>query len=715
MSDTLRRGCLVSFLLLFAVIVATLSAFGQNSLADKVAKAPFSQLKVKPASLSFAKVNLQKGPTSSDRSLLVTNSGTEALAVTVGSPATSAFSVIAGAGPATLNATQSETVTVEFAPAAAGSFSDEIAISSGATKGKAELTVKLKGSAKGTASSSPTPSPASTPFTALPATMTTARAGHTATLLPNGKVLLTGGCNESPCPSALNTAELYDPVAQTFTVLSATMTAARAFHTATLLPNGQVLITGGYSGFTGSVSTALDTAEVYDPVAGTFTTLSATMTAARAFHTATLLPNGQVLLTGGEPNDSTGIAFNTAELYDPVAQTFTALSATMTAARLAHTATLLPNGQVLLTGGGNSTNSSYTTFNTAEVYDPVAGTFAALTATMTTAREGHAATLLPNGLVLLTGGGQGSSISAAFATALNTAEVYDPVAQTFTALAATMTTARVSHTATLLSNGQVLLTGGGHGTTPILLNTAEVYEALSPLANTFTALTASMTSARAGHTATLLPNGQVLITGGDNRFSATGTTYNTAELYDPAGNIFTALAATMTIPREGHTATLLPNGQVLITGGFCEPEPQCGGIGDLNTAEVYDPVAQTFTALAATMVTARAKHKATLLPNGQVLLTGGGNGPPDSFTVFNTAELYDPVAQTFTALTATMTIARAIHTGTLLPDGLVLLTGGPMALPPALPSTAQKCTVLKKTMSISCIVICSNILRTNAL
>jgi hypothetical protein len=158
MSDSLRRrwrAC--SFFLLAGIFaVLTLPAFGQNSFPDKAAKAPFSQLKVKPASLSFAKINFQKGPASSTKSLLVTNGGSAALAVTVGSPATAAFSVIAGAGPATLDAGQTEPVTVEFAPAAAGSFGDAIAVSSDATKGKTEISVRLKGSAAGVNTSLPT-------------------------------------------------------------------------------------------------------------------------------------------------------------------------------------------------------------------------------------------------------------------------------------------------------------------------------------------------------------------------------------------------------------------------------------------------------------------------------------------------------------------------------------------------------------------------------
>src|SRR5579863_7332730 len=361
--------------------------------------------------------------------------------------------------------------------------------------------------------------------------------------------------------------------------------------------------------------------------------------------------------TVGTGNVNVAVTCSTSTL---TANTFTVVTATMTSARQFHTATLLPNGKVLVTGGFNGSR----VLNTAELYDPVANTFTALT-TMTSARQFHTATLLPNGEVLLTGGWNGSRV-------LNTAELYDPVANTFTALSAMMTTARAYHTATLLPNGKVLLTGGWNGSGSIL-NTAEVYEALPPSANTFTALSATMTSARAADTATLLPNGQVLITGGDNRFPGTGTTSDTAELYDPVANTFTALSATMTTAREGHRATLLPNGQVLVTGGFNN------GSSALNTAELYDPVANTFTALTATMTSARQFHMAALLPNGQVLLTGGTDG---SGTVVNTAELYDPVAQTFTALTATtgtpitMTSARQGHTATLLPNGQVLLTGG---------------------------------------
>ncbi|MGO8816531.1 MAG: kelch repeat-containing protein [Terriglobia bacterium] len=524
---------------------------------------------------------------------------------------------------------------------------------------------------------------AASPFTALTATMTIARAGHTATLLPNGMVLITGGINSLTPPPVFNSAELYNPTTQTFTTLTATMASTRYDHTATLLPTGQVLLTGGVN----SSGSVLDTAELYDPVANTFTALTATMTSARRGHTATLLPKGQVLITGGVDNTLYTAALDTAEIYDPTAQTFTALTSTMVTALVYHTATLLPSGQVLLAGGEEG-NGYGTALNTAELYNPTANTFTALSATMTTARFSHTATLLPTGEVLLAGGSMnGTGGSGGQGTVLNSAELYDPTANTFTALAATVTStheldgatfhpavtalvatltaARELAAAALLPNGQVLITGG-FSATGTALNTGEVYEALPPSVQTFTALSPSLPSAVVGHSATRLPNGKILLAGG---FNASETVLNTAQLYDPVANAFTAVAAKMTTARGGHAATLLPNGLVLITGGATTAQ----GSPTLDSAELYDPVANTFTALSATMTSARSGHTATLLPNGLVLITGGFT---DTITALNTAEVYNPTTQAFTALSATMVSTRGGHTATLLPTGMVLLAGG---------------------------------------
>jgi len=300
-------------------------------------------------------------------------------------------------------------------------------------------------------------------FTALSSTMPIPRANHTATLLPNGQVLIAGGFSANVVPSpALNTAELYDPTANTFTPLTARMASRRTNHTATLLANGQVLITGGQ--IDSNDGDGNNSAELYNPLTQTFTAMTATMTSPRGGHAATLLANGKVLITGGFNNSS--VSLKTAEQYDPATQTFTANAAAMTSPRSQHMATLLPNGQVLLTGG----QSSHIVFDSAEVFDPTTQAFTTRAATMTTPRDCHSATLLLSGLVLLAGGGANS--------ALNTAELFDPATQTFTASTATMTSPRFCHAATRLASGSVLLTGGGIGSINsfTVLSTAELYK-----------------------------------------------------------------------------------------------------------------------------------------------------------------------------------------------------------------------------------------------
>ncbi|TKB75924.1 MAG: hypothetical protein E8D46_00815 [Nitrospira sp.] len=314
-------------------------------------------------------------------------------------------------------------------------------------------------------------------FVAPPPPMTIDRAGHAAARLANGQILITGGFSSSTFPGPpLDTAERYDPTTNTFTALAGRMRSARTGHTATLLLNGQVLLTGGQIDTNNGDGS--NGAELYDPATETFTAIAATMTVPRGAHVAVLLPNGKVFLAGGFNMGFTDIPFahNTAELYDPATQTFTAIAATMTSSRSDHpAATLLPNGKVLIAGGKDTFNNI---LNTAELYDPTTQTFAAITATMTSVRLGHRATLLPNGLVLLTGGVNLLNFSTPpRGTTLSTVEVYDPTAQTFTAATATMASPRVLHEATLLPNGTVLLTGGANISTnsAIVLNTAEVY------------------------------------------------------------------------------------------------------------------------------------------------------------------------------------------------------------------------------------------------
>src|SRR5215472_5624524 len=276
------------------------------------------------------------------------------------------------------------------------------------------------------------------------------------------------------------------------------------------------------------------------------------------------------------------------------------------------------------------------------------------TGSMTTARLSHTATLLQNGKVLIAGGTDSNGNPSA------TAELFDAASGTFTPTTGNMGVARSSHTATLLTSGKVLIAGGtGSGTgTP----TAELFD---PATGTFSPTSGAMTAPRTSHTATLLTDGKVLLAGGTD---TTGVAQQTAELFDPVTGTFTATAGKMGTARTAQTATLLSSGRVLVAGGF-------GAAGaPTATAEIFDPSAGSFTATTGNMSVAHAYHTATLVPaSGKVLVTGGEDavGNPEA-----TAELFDSSAGTFAATASPMMTARYQHTANLLTDGTVLVMGG---------------------------------------
>ena len=268
---------------------------------------------------------------------------------------------------------------------------------------------------------------------------------------------MVGGYDASGNPMA--SAELYDPVAGTFTA-TGNMSTVRAQHTATLLNDGTVLIAGGFD----SSFNSLASAEIYNPSAGTFTGVGSLATG-RVSHTATLLNNGQVAIIGGE--DASFSAITAAELYDPVSRTFTVTTARLNTGRYLHTATLLNTGMVLVAGG---VDSSFTSMSSAELFNPAAGTFS-VSGAMSFSRVQHAATLLGDGTVLISGG-QGFSGSTYSST-----ELFDPVAGQFSA-SGFMVRIRYNHSATRLLDGTVLLVGG-QGSDGIADATSELYAPVS--------------------------------------------------------------------------------------------------------------------------------------------------------------------------------------------------------------------------------------------
>jgi len=348
-------------------------------------------------------------------------------------------------------------------------------------------------------------------------------------------------------------------------LLTGSMATPRRFHTATLLPNGKVLVAGGWN----AGSTAFASAELYDPSSGTFS-VTGNMTVPRAGHTATLLNNGKVLIAGGNSDTAGSAAVSSAELYDPATGTFAATTGSMTVARAAHTATLLQSGKVLIAGGDVLFyNGSGQSLASAEIFNPSTGSFTA-TGSMTVPRESHTATLLSSGNVLITGGSDGTLGYTPTTTLYASSETFDPSTGQFTA-AGMMTTQRLWQTASLLASGKVLVAGGES-----LSQTNASADLFDPTSGSFVA-TGNMTEPRFYHAASTLNDGTVLISGGsDNGTRAKAT----AEIYDPILAAFTATGS-MNAARVWHTSTVLQNGKVLITGGGDN------GSVPVATAEIY--------------------------------------------------------------------------------------------------------------------------------
>jgi len=317
-----------------------------------------------------------------------------------------------------------------------------------------------------------------------------------ATVLLDGTVLAAGGC--------LGSAELYNPATGNWSA-TGFLTTSRGGQTATLLPNGKVLVAGGVDVL---CSSPVQTAEIYDPATRSWTAVPP-MRFARMQHTATLLPTGKVLIIGGYPGGpGGGPPFSSAELFDPDSLSWSP-AADMPTGRTRHTVTVLANGKILIAGGVTDVSPTGTTTfsNSAVLYDPVSNSWTS-TGAMSTYRQNYAASILPDGRVLVAGGGAG----------IKTAEIYDPNLGIWTSAGA-MAFARYNHAAVTLPNGKVLVTGGADGLGYPPWDSTEIFD----VATGTWSLVDLMNEARSSPFAVLLNTNKVLTIGPSQ----------TAELYDP--------------------------------------------------------------------------------------------------------------------------------------------------------------------------------------
>jgi hypothetical protein len=355
-------------------------------------------------------------------------------------------------------------------------------------------------------------------------------------------------------------------------VATSDMHEARTRHTATLLKDGTVLVAGG----------GVASAELYDPRDGSWT-MTGPLSHVWGGQTAILLPSGKVLVLGNMMPSMVPVPIdNSAEIYDPATRQWTNAEG-MQIPRVLFTATLLDTGKVLVVGGDGNDDQ---TVAAAELYEPETNSWA-FTGN-STGVFWHTATKLRDGRVLIAGGTRDDFISAT----VTRSELYDPATGAFV-FAGDMQIARGMHVATLLDDGSVLVTGGflrdcpGGGCDFFTLANAERYD---PSAGRW--FPAGIQNvARMSHTATLLPDQTVLLTGGDlSGGNVPGVTYSTLQNSELSDRDATSWGHGMSTrsPRADHTATLLPDGTVLVAGG--RQTPNYGNAQPLKSAELYAPI-----------------------------------------------------------------------------------------------------------------------------
>jgi N-acetylneuraminic acid mutarotase len=545
--------------------------------------------------------------------------------------------------------------------------------------------------------------------------MNVARKGARAILLADGRVLVVGGANEvgQDQPHSLTSAEIYDPASNTWSTVGGMRTGdggRYATHTLAPLGNGTALAAGG-----GQDGMPASTAEVFDPATRSWSQVGG-MTYARSAAAATPLRDGRVLVLGGQ--GISGLPLTTGEIFDPKTSSWALIPATLKTGRIYPEVVPLPNGRILVTSWSDHWSPA-----DVEIFDPTrSGTLPTPTPTptgpgtwtsepsTTLPRANHTTTQLADGRVLVLGGGFPGyppvlSFDAAIAAGVG-GEIYDQSTRRWSPTATGSGVSASAFTATLLASGKVLVVGYG----------ARLYD---PAQDRWSPA-GDMAVTRGYHVAIRLKDGRVLLAGGNTQippydppveiYDPSSNTWSTAAQMDPDlakspsdtfravlledGRVFflngyTAKAAifnpttgtwsgaaspmhglysdyTIRAGYRNFSATLLPNGSVLVAGGA----PDNGGT---VRPEVYNPATNRWS-LTPPLLHGRQSHSATLLANGLVLVAGG----TDSSLVGGvtaTGELYDPTTNRW-SLTGSMNVARSGQTATLLKDGRVLVVGG---------------------------------------
>jgi hypothetical protein len=364
-----------------------------------------------------------------------------------------------------------------------------------------------------------------------------------------------------------------------------TMTRDAAGHSASLLDDGEVLIAGGSTTVAGS-SVITAEMELFDPQLQSFRAAVGDLITARSAHTATRLDDGRVLLLGG--SDATDTILASGEIYDPATETTTPIPA-MSAARAGHTATLLDDGTVFVAGGTSAFDFSDplgalgSVHDSTEIFDPTGGGSWTAGPDLPKPRVMHAATLLADGRVLITGGIDITTIIIPVPGFTNDCRVYNPGSGGIENVP-NFSGVRAIHSQLLLSDGSVLMVGGTDGNL--------ITQVFTPLASCSRFTTnpdgwtsvASLGSARALYTTLIETGGHVYVLGGVSAVDLvnyTGTPVLEVER-TPLGTISWSSAGSLLSGRMGSMIVPVDGGQrVLVTGST--------GTGVDLTAEVFIP------------------------------------------------------------------------------------------------------------------------------